>query len=89
MTARIVAAVVIYRERPAWYDDAACRGIDPALFYPGPGDVVVARQARAVCDVCPVQRQCLSHALACQEHHGIWGGRNERERMRMRGQQAS
>jgi WhiB family redox-sensing transcriptional regulator len=27
---------------------------------------------------------CLEHALANNEHHGIWGGTSERERRRIR-----
>ncbi len=36
--------------------------------------------ARALCQVCPVRRQCLDYALEVREPHGIWGGLNELER---------
>jgi WhiB family redox-sensing transcriptional regulator len=37
-------------------------------------------RAKAICAGCPVQPQCLDHALAIQEPHGIWGGLTENER---------
>jgi WhiB family redox-sensing transcriptional regulator len=46
----------------------------------------VLRHAREVCDQCPVQRECLTHALTLPEQYGVWGGTsgNEREKMRRR-----
>jgi WhiB family redox-sensing transcriptional regulator len=79
-----LAVIVVWHERPAWFDDAACRGSAPGLFYPGPGDTRVAAEACAVCRQCPVQGECLNYALKNNEEHGIWGGANGRERRRMR-----
>jgi hypothetical protein len=36
--------------------------------------------AKAVCARCPVQRPCLTYALATRQEFGIWGGRDEDER---------
>lgn len=39
-------------------------------------------RAKALCMVCPVQRECLRHAMSSDET-GVWGGmtRNERHRV--------
>jgi WhiB family redox-sensing transcriptional regulator len=56
----------------SWLDDAACRGMDAELFFPGRGEPSAA--AKAVCRPCPVRFDCLSYALNNGEKHGIWGG---------------
>lgn len=71
-----VAAVL-----PDW-SDAACRGLDAELFYPGRGEST--RPAKSVCRDCPVKAECLEFALVNHEGHGIWGGVSERERRRLR-----
>ncbi|MDA8186436.1 MAG: WhiB family transcriptional regulator [Actinomycetota bacterium] len=64
-----------------WRKRAACRGIDPEVFYPASDDDADA--AKAICAVCPVREACLEHALANREREGIWGGTTERERRRI------
>jgi WhiB family redox-sensing transcriptional regulator len=64
-----------------WRKQAACRGLDPELFFPKRGasnDVAVA-----VCASCPVRDECLEYALNHTYEHGIWGGASERERRRI------
>jgi WhiB family redox-sensing transcriptional regulator len=60
-----------------WRDDAACRDVDPELFFPdgtaGPARLQ-AEQARRVCQSCPVQQPCLCFALRHSLGFGIWGG---------------
>lgn len=68
--------------RPDWQQRAACRGVDPDMFFPERGGAT--REIKAVCDACPVEEECLLYALANGELFGIWGGRSERERRRMR-----
>ncbi|MEC3995239.1 WhiB family transcriptional regulator [Actinacidiphila sp. DG2A-62] len=67
-----------------WSDDAACRGIDTAEFFPaGKGGVpasVEAAYAKSFCERCPVQPDCLGHALTYREDYGVWGGLDEDER---------
>jgi WhiB family transcriptional regulator, redox-sensing transcriptional regulator len=65
----------------SWRDQAACRGLDPEIFYPVSDDEADA--AKAVCAACPVRGACLEYALANRERDGIWGGATERERRRM------
>ena len=64
-----------------WRKHAACRGIDPDVFYPISDEE--AGEAKAICDLCAVRESCLEHALANREREGIWGGTTERERRRI------
>jgi len=73
--------------RPAFFAGAACRGCDPAMFYPERGEAVAP--AKAVCQSCPVAKPCLEYALAGGEKFGLWGGTSERERRRMRKDRAA
>jgi WhiB family redox-sensing transcriptional regulator len=69
-----------------WRARAACRGPETALFFPPTTaerkEDRDAREGRAkeICHGCPVQRDCLDHAIGVGEMHGIWGGLNEAER---------
>jgi WhiB family redox-sensing transcriptional regulator len=73
--------------RSDWWASAACRSADPELFFPissaGLSRVDVAR-AKEVCARCQVRPQCLSHALAAGELHGVWGGASAEERQSLR-----
>src|SRR5438093_6121715 len=62
-------------------DDAACRGLDPELFY-AEGAAAVAH-AKSLCNTCPVQMACLEWAVR-REEFGVWGGTTARERSMMR-----
>ena len=64
-----------------WNDQAACRGLDPEIFYPVSEED--AEQAKHVCGQCAVQRDCLEHALGSRERDGVWGGATEKERRRI------
>ena len=68
--------------RPNWQTSAACRGLDPDLFYPGRGGDTAA--AKAICAVCPVVAECLQYAIQAGERLGIWGGQSERDRRPVR-----
>lgn len=66
-----------------WRDRAACRDVDPELFFPpseiGPGaDQIV--EAKAVCRRCPVVAECLSQAMGEGQNHGVWGAMSSHER---------
>jgi WhiB family redox-sensing transcriptional regulator len=72
--------LVLEDERP-WAAYAACRGVDPDLFFPGPdGD---AREAMRICAGCAVQAECAEWALDMQLSFGIWGGLTEQDRRRL------
>lgn len=64
-----------------WAEIAACRGLEPGLFYPASDEEAGA--AKAVCAQCPVRETCLEHAIERREHNGVWGGATERERQRI------
>ena len=65
----------------SWRQRAACRGVDPDVFYPVSDEE--AEEAKSICRVCPVREACLEYALANRERDGVWGGATERERRRM------
>lgn len=67
-----------------WQDRAACRGMNPELFFPERGEGVVVDAARAVCAGCEVAAECLEFAIENSEKSGIWGGYSERQRRRIR-----
>lgn len=80
------------KEAPvAWFEDAACRGVDTEVFFPperigrGGGHGYDARPALALCRRCPVRQACLDAALdeeknAPSSTYGIRGGLTQDER---------
>ncbi|MFD5074107.1 WhiB family transcriptional regulator [Streptomyces sp. NPDC058371] len=66
-----------------WRDAAACRSVDPDLFFPvgttGPA-LLQIQEAKAVCRGCPVRDACLQWALDTGQTIGVWGGTSENER---------
>jgi WhiB family transcriptional regulator, redox-sensing transcriptional regulator len=64
-----------------WQDSARCLGLNPDLFYPE--NQTLAREAKEVCDGCPVRVECLEYAIEKGERFGVWGGLTERERRRL------
>lgn len=84
-----------FRAKPevvlSWHQEAACAGLDPAMFTPevdatGPrGNIQAAiNKARAVCWTCPVRRVCLDDAFATGDAWTIRGGMTAEERRRLR-----
>lgn len=63
-----------------WMRHAACKGLDPNLFFPSTGED--PRQALAVCAGCPVKAPCAEYGLL--EHIGIYGGLTGRDRVKVR-----
>ncbi|MBX7554681.1 WhiB family transcriptional regulator [Streptomyces sp. NPDC004232] len=70
-----------------WRDHAACRHVDPDLFFPvgttGPA-LVQTERAKEVCGLCPAREPCLAWALATGQGTGVWGGTSETERRALR-----
>ena len=66
-----------------WRQLAACTSVDPELFFPpieqGKAFEAQVRQAKSVCDGCPVVATCLEFALGALAH-GIAGGLTAEER---------
>ena len=65
----------------SWRQRAACRGVDPDIFYPAADED--AEEAKGICGICPVREACLEYALVNRERDGVWGGATERERRRL------
>ena len=65
----------------SWRQSAACRGVDPEIFYPASEEEAVV--AKGFCAACPVRQACLEFALASRERDGVWGGATEKDRRRM------
>lgn len=78
--------IEIEPEEMAWHRYANCLGVDPDLFFPERG--ASTREAKEVCRGCVVQEECLEFALSNGEKFGIWGGKSERERRRVRRERA-
>ena len=80
-----------------WRTHAACLHSDPELFFlpdgrlDNTGKTLLLRQAKAVCERCPVTDACLDFALVTGQQHGVWGGLepDERRLLRRRRQRAS
>lgn len=66
-----------------WRHHAACRDVDPELFFPigntGPA-LLQIDEAKQVCHRCPVVEDCLQWALESGQDAGVWGGMSEDER---------
>ena len=74
-------AALIVQE--GWRSRAACRFVDPDLFFPISASGRALEQvaeAKAICAGCGVWRQCRAFAMQTHQLHGIWGGLTEQER---------
>jgi WhiB family redox-sensing transcriptional regulator len=66
----------------AWQGQALCTQVDNDIFFPDKGGST--REAKSICGGCPVISDCLAYALRHDERWGIWGGKSERDRRRLR-----
>lgn len=71
-----------FAESLRWQDAALCAQIDSEVFFPERGQP--SGPALRICQMCPVQRECLEYALQSNVS-GVWGNTTERQRQRMRG----
>jgi WhiB family redox-sensing transcriptional regulator len=66
-----------------WRHIAACREVDPELFFPignsGPA-LLQIEEAKQVCRRCTVVDECLRWAIDSGQDAGVWGGMSEDER---------
>ncbi|GHT81431.1 hypothetical protein FACS1894125_2140 [Actinomycetota bacterium] len=67
-----------YSRTTPWQFDAVCATTAPEAFFPERGGS--AKEARAICSMCPVRVDCLDYAIENGISQGIWGGTSERER---------
>jgi WhiB family transcriptional regulator, redox-sensing transcriptional regulator len=86
------AAEVAGLEGRGWLDLAACKEVDPELFFPERGERAKGQAAKQVCASCQVQQQCRDLAVGAakgrEEDHGIFAGTTPHERTRLRGNPA-
>ncbi len=71
------------RQSADWRPRAACRDVDPELFFPigsGGPSIAQAEQAVLVCRRCDVTAQCLDWALEHRQDAGVWGATTEEQR---------
>ena len=69
--------------RSDWKDFAACSGRDTADWFPSQGLSARNISAILICRGCPVQTDCLQHAVDTGAV-GIWGGCTDEQRQAMR-----
>ena len=67
-----------------WIKEAACLSYPPEVFFPDSQDRVGIMVGKLICQGCPVQSECLDHALETREQHGIYGGASEADRRAIR-----
>jgi WhiB family redox-sensing transcriptional regulator len=67
---------------PDWMDRALCAQVGGDAFYPEKGGST--REPKKVCMACEVRTKCLEYALDNDERYGIWGGKSERERRKIK-----
>jgi hypothetical protein len=67
--------------------NAACAGLNPALFFPERGNEA-AKDALEVCGRCTVRDECLDYAMTHNERDGVWGGCSGRQRRQLRSAKA-
>ena len=79
----------------SWQFKGLCRGNHSYLFFP---PTTVERKeererrelkANAICNVCPVNAECLEFALEIREPYGIWGSLTETERRQVLARRAA
>jgi hypothetical protein len=70
---------------PDWLDDAACRGMDPAIFAPWPASVSISLQnpslavpAKKVCGRCDHRTECIADGEG--DSYSVRGGLTPAER---------
>lgn len=69
-----------------WYATAACKGMDPELFFPLAGELLVV--VVETCRTCPSSEGCLDDALTngtyARDGLGYRAGTDERQRYNLR-----
>jgi WhiB family redox-sensing transcriptional regulator len=71
-----------------WAERSLCAKADPEIWFPvDEEDLELGAAAIDACFRCPVRAECLAHALAIGERHGIWGGLTPGQRLGLRTRQ--
>lgn len=87
---RLVLRALLFdgEDVPDWRRAAACRDVDPEIFYPPQGwaGSLVTATAVHICSGCPVRRACLADVMAWErpsERYGVVGGLTGPERSQL------
>jgi WhiB family redox-sensing transcriptional regulator len=75
----------ILKSREPWMTHGLCIGLGEKankIFYPEGG--ASTREAKRICNECPVRQECLDYSLRGAEKFGVWGGLTERDRRRLK-----
>ena len=70
-----------------WRVGVACAGMDPTTFFPAGTATQVAHLvevAKRACRSCASTAACLAWAMETIQTLGIWGGKDEAERLQLR-----
>jgi len=70
-----------------WMEQAACRGMNPAIFVPERGDMDSFYLAIRTCNTCEVIEQCRNYGIELDRNEltpGIFGGLSQRQRRKMK-----
>lgn len=67
-----VGGLIDELRRQPWELQAACRGLDQNLWFTDTAQA--RRQARHICQSCPVRHECIQLALDTGQEYGMWGG---------------
>ena len=76
----MLTMIVEARNERNWRHLAACKGMDPDLFFAQRNDRETVMHAKAVCASCPVSTQCAEAGK--DERTGTWGGISSFKRRR-------
>lgn len=80
---QILPVVVIPVDFLKRKETAVCSETDPEIFFPEKGGST--REAKSLCNnSCDLTDECLTHAVQVGERFGIWGGKSERERRKLK-----
>ena len=74
----MLTMIVEARNERDWRHLAACKGMDPNVFFPTRGGIDTLGAAKAVCAGCPVSTHCLAEGRT--EHTGVWAGTSATQR---------
>ena len=78
----VLAAATLDAPDGDWTLEALCAQTDPDVFYPVKGGST--RDAKRICQRCPVIAACSQWALDHDERYGVWGGMSEWDRRRLK-----
>lgn len=65
-----------------WREAAACAGLGPEVFF-APDIDDSPEAAKAICEKCTVNKECLEFAITNRQGEGVWGGFTPLERRRL------